>query len=99
MQQKWRRLFYVISMMTYFDVAITVVIVLNMLTMCIDFYNAPGSVGLFGTTSNIFFTTIFVCEAIIKLIGLGKYYFYNPWNDFDFVVVFFSVAGACTSVH
>ena len=80
-------------MMTYFDISITVVIVLNMIAMCIDYYNNPGAVTQFSTTSNIFFTSIFVCEAIIKLIGLGKYYFYNPWNDFDFAVVLFSVAG------
>lgn len=27
-------------------------------------------------------------EMILKLIGLGKIYFYSMWNNFDMIIVF-----------
>ena len=33
------------------------------------------------------FTAIFLVEAILKLLGLGKKYFHDPWNIFDFLIV------------
>jgi hypothetical protein len=42
---------------------------------------------------NIIFTSLFILEAIIKLIGFGKRYFLEPWNVFDFVVSLVSLLG------
>ena len=36
---------------------------------------------------NYAFSLIFNIELVIKLIGLGKYYFSSSWNKFDFFVV------------
>lgn len=36
---------------------------------------------------------IFTLEAIIKIGGLGIYYFYDSWNIFDFVVVLLTLVG------
>ena len=36
---------------------------------------------------NYFFTALFAVEAIIKIIAIGKAYFKDGWNIFDFVVV------------
>ena len=49
--------------------------------------------GMSKTLENIFenlnylFAFIFNCEMILKLIGLGRQYFYSAWNDFDMLVV------------
>jgi len=40
---------------------------------------------------NISFLTIFSLECVIKLLGLRHYYFKEPWNVFDFVVVVISL--------
>jgi hypothetical protein len=38
-------------------------------------------------TINYIFTTIFILEALIKIIGQGlKSYFEDGWNLFDFVI-------------
>ena len=41
---------------------------------------------------NLIFTTIFLFEAIVKIVGLGIIgYFSKGWNKFDFIVVLCSV--------
>lgn len=42
-------------------------------------------------TMNYIFTGIFIVEAIIKLLGLGKNYFKDGWNVFDFIIVVSSI--------
>ena len=40
----------------------------------------------------MFFTSVFILEAIIKLLTLGfRGYFHSGWNKFDFFVVFASI--------
>ena len=39
------------------------------------------------------FASIFTLEAIIKIIALGKIYFKDSWNIFDFVVVILTIVG------
>lgn len=39
------------------------------------------------------FIVIFTIECVMKVIGLRWYYFKQPWNVFDFVVVIFSLVG------
>ena len=36
---------------------------------------------------NTVFNVIFNVEAIMKLTAMGKYYFNDNWNNFDFLVV------------
>lgn len=40
---------------------------------------------------NLFFTIVFILEAIFKIFGQGVQYFSSSWNLFDFCIV-------CTSV-
>lgn len=37
-------------------------------------------------------------ELVLKLVGWGKSYFYNGWNQFDCLVVLSSVTGAICHV-
>ena len=42
--------------------------------------------------ANIFFIIIFVFEFLLKIIALfPKFYFAEPWNVFDFIVVVISI--------
>lgn len=61
-------MFYDLSNSRRFEIAIFVLIFLNMLTMGIEHYNQPHAVFFILEVSNAFFTTVF---------GLGKTYHLN----------------------
>ncbi|KAF0760565.1 sodium channel protein 60E-like isoform X1 [Aphis craccivora] len=86
-------IFYDLSNSRRFEIAIFVLIFLNMLTMGIEHYNQPVSVFFILEVCNAFFTTVFGLEALVKIIGLRFHYFTVPWNVFDFLLVLASVLG------
>jgi hypothetical protein len=86
-------MFYDLSNSRRFEIAIFVLIFLNMLTMGIEHYNQPHAVFFVLEVSNAFFTTVFGLEAIVKIIGLRFHYFTVPWNLFDFLLVVASILG------
>ncbi|XP_057655694.1 sodium channel protein 60E isoform X2 [Diorhabda carinulata] len=86
-------MFYDLSNSRRFEIAIFVLIFLNMLSMGIEHYGQPHSVFFVLEVSNAFFTTVFGLEAIVKIIGLRYHYFTVPWNVFDFLLVLASILG------
>lgn len=102
-------MFYDLSNSRRFEIAIFVLIFLNMLSMGIEHYNQPHAVFFILEVSNAFFTTVFGLgnsnnlisifqlfqfpEAIVKIIGLRYHYFTVPWNVFDFLLVLASILG------
>ncbi|CAH1186251.1 unnamed protein product [Phyllotreta striolata] len=86
-------MFYDLSNSRRFEIAIFVLIFLNMLTMGIEHYGQPHAVFFVLEVSNAFFTTVFGLEAIVKIIGLRYHYFTVPWNVFDFLLVLASILG------
>ena len=91
-ENPFRRKVYDLVRRDCFDYFITAVIVLNTITMCMDYYGASEGYIQVLDICNIIFVVIFTMEAILKLIGLGpKYYFYIDWNKFDFGVVVLSL--------
>ena len=40
---------------------------------------------------NLFFIVVFTSEMLLKMFALGKYYFKDAWNLFDFFVVMSSI--------
>lgn len=86
-------MFYDLSNSRRFEIAIFVLIFLNMLTMGIEHYQQPHAIFFVLEVSNAFFTTVFGLEAIVKIIGLRYHYFTVPWNLFDFLLVVASILG------
>ncbi|KAL5288421.1 hypothetical protein ACFFRR_008949 [Megaselia abdita] len=86
-------MFYDLSNSRRFEIAIFVLIFLNMLTMGIEHYNQPHAVFFILEVSNAFFTTVFGLECIVKIVGLRYHYFTVPWNVFDFLLVLASIFG------
>lgn len=76
-----------------FEIAIFVLIFLNMLSMGIEHYDQPHAIFFILEVSNAFFTTVFGLEAIVKIVGLRYHYFTVPWNVFDFILVLASILG------
>ncbi|UYV78409.1 para [Cordylochernes scorpioides] len=78
---------------TKFDMAIMIFIVLNMTIMAMDHYNPSVLFNLILERLNILFIAVFTAECGLKMFALRWYYFKEPWNMFDFVVVTLSILG------
>jgi hypothetical protein len=53
---------------------------LNMVVMGMTYFGQSDAYTLFLEVVNYFFALIFTIEAVIKLSGLGKAYFFDAWN-------------------
>ena len=93
LQNKVQGFFFDVSMSSKFELAIMVLIILNMIAMMVEHYNQSQAVTDALDIINIIFTTIFTLEAVVKLIGLRWHYFRRAWNVFDFIIVLFSIVG------
>lgn len=70
-----------------FEGVIVTCIVLNTLSLSLEHFGQHPLFGVFLERINDFFAVVFTLEAIAKLIALGRRYFRDPWNRFDFCVV------------
>ena len=94
MQLVLQLFFFKLAKNQKFDIAIMFVILLNMLTMGMEFYRQDIDFPVYSLVLdyvNTVFIVIFTCECVIKMLALRQYYFKEPWNIFDFVVVVISV--------
>lgn len=76
-----------------FDMIIMLFIGLNMLTMTMDHYQQTEIFTRVLDILNAIFIVIFSSECMLKIFALRYYYFKEPWNLFDFVVVILSILG------
>uniref|UniRef100_A0A8D2DBN4 Voltage-dependent T-type calcium channel subunit alpha n=1 Tax=Sciurus vulgaris TaxID=55149 RepID=A0A8D2DBN4_SCIVU len=78
----------------YLDIFITFVICLNVVTMSLEHYNQPTSLETALKYCNYMFTTVFVLEAVLKLVAFGlRRFFKDRWNQLDLAIVLLSVMG------
>jgi len=83
-----RKIIYNLTQSKFFDNFIIMVILMNMMTMAVDFYGSSPSFTENLDILNLIFTIIFILECILKNIANGfSGYFYYGWNKFDFFVV------------
>ena len=81
------QLFYRLTKHPCFEGFIMVCILLNMLEMAIVYEGASDTYNKVIENLNLSFTSIFILEACLKLIGNGpSQYFKSQWNRFDFFV-------------
>ncbi|KAB0360458.1 hypothetical protein FD754_004614 [Muntiacus muntjak] len=76
-----------------FDIAIMVLICLNMVTMMVEKEGQSEYMTEVLYWINVVFIILFSGEFVLKLISLRCYYFTVGWNIFDFVVVILSIVG------
>nr|XP_030711764.1 voltage-dependent T-type calcium channel subunit alpha-1I [Globicephala melas] len=78
----------------YLDIFITCIICLNVVTMSLEHYNQPTSLETALKYCNYMFTTVFVLEAVLKLVAFGlRRFFKDRWNQLDLAIVLLSVMG------
>uniref|UniRef100_F6QCF9 Sodium channel protein n=1 Tax=Ciona intestinalis TaxID=7719 RepID=F6QCF9_CIOIN len=72
----------------FFDLFITICIVANTTFLALEQYPMGESLDNVLKLANIFFTSIFTAELVIKMVGLQPfYYFQETWNCFDSIIV------------
>ncbi|KAJ8001332.1 hypothetical protein DPEC_G00168440 [Dallia pectoralis] len=76
----------------YFNRGIMMAILINTLSMGIEFHQQPQELTDVLEISNLVFTSMFVLEMLLKLLAFGLFgYIKNPYNSFDSVIVIISV--------
>ncbi|XP_051742630.1 voltage-dependent T-type calcium channel subunit alpha-1H isoform X3 [Ctenopharyngodon idella] len=76
----------------YFNRGIMIAILINTLSMGIEYHEQPAQLTNILEISNIVFTSMFVLEMLFKLLAFGTFgYIKNPYNIFDGIIVVISV--------
>lgn len=90
---KFRKFCYKLTQHYLFEGFILTCIFFNMLQMATLYDGASNTYNYANTIINLIFTSIFIFEACLKLIGNGVgHYFKSDWNRFDFFVATSSLA-------
>lgn len=72
----------------YFQQGILLAILINTLSMGIEYHNQPEELTAIVETSNIVFSAIFAVEMVLKVVAEGPFkYVSNGFNVFDGVIV------------
>ncbi|KAF5282496.1 hypothetical protein FQR65_LT14266 [Abscondita terminalis] len=80
----------------YFQQGILLAILINTLSMGIEYHQQPEELTAIVETSNIVFSAIFAVEMLLKVIADGLFgYISNGFNVFDGVIVILSAVELC----
>ncbi|XP_026324776.1 voltage-dependent T-type calcium channel subunit alpha-1G [Hyposmocoma kahamanoa] len=75
----------------YFQQGILVAILINTLSMGIEYHNQPEELTVIVEISNIVFSAVFAVEMLLKIVAEGPFkYISNGFNVFDGVIVILS---------
>ncbi|KAH9513030.1 Voltage-dependent T-type calcium channel subunit alpha-1H [Bulinus truncatus] len=89
-----RLLIHTVISSKYFDLAIAAVIGLNVITMAMEYYMMPQELEFALKIFNFFFTSVFILEALMKIVALGFLrYIKDRWNQLDMLIVILSIVG------
>ncbi|XP_062866886.1 voltage-dependent T-type calcium channel subunit alpha-1H [Trichomycterus rosablanca] len=76
----------------YFNRGIMIAILINSLSMGVEYHEQPAELTDVLEISNIVFTSLFSLEMVLKLLACGPLgYISNPYNIFDLIIVIISV--------
>ncbi|KAL3673207.1 hypothetical protein V7S43_000930 [Phytophthora oleae] len=92
-QDTTRRVLFRLALNPMFEISIMGCVLLNTVFMAMDYFGEEDLYEMGLDYLNYFFSAIFALEAMVKIVGLGKYYWKEPWNIFDFVVVLGTLFG------
>ncbi|KAM9792186.1 voltage-dependent T-type calcium channel subunit alpha-1H-like [Neosynchiropus ocellatus] len=89
-----RRSLHTLCTSQYLDLFITIIILMNLLTMSMEHYNQPQYLVDILKYCNYVFTLVFVIEAVLKLVAFGlRRFFKERWNQLDLAIVLLSIMG------
>lgn len=87
-----RKLCYKIQQHRAFEGAVALCVLGNTIMLAITHLGESETVAAVLWFANLLFYVVFLLEAIVKLLSMGKKYFADRWNIFDFLVVAGSTA-------
>jgi hypothetical protein len=91
-KEAWKLKIYKFINHWLFDPFILFLIIVNVITMSLNFYQADKNYIDNLTNINLVLTWVFIIECAMKLTTYGpRAYFHDGWNQFDFFVVSCSV--------
>ncbi|CAH0723262.1 unnamed protein product, partial [Brenthis ino] len=91
MLSKLRKHIKIIVNHKYFQQGILLAILINTLSMGIEYHNQPEELTVIVEISNVVFSAIFAVEMILKIVAEGPFkYISNGFNVFDGVIVILS---------
>jgi hypothetical protein len=92
-EDSWQYKFFVLVVHPNFEWFIMACIIANTVAMGVKYFGQPYEFTLVIEIINYIFSAIFIVEMILKLLGMGSAYFKNPWNIFDFSIVWLTILG------
>uniref|UniRef100_H2YKP2 Sodium channel protein n=1 Tax=Ciona savignyi TaxID=51511 RepID=H2YKP2_CIOSA len=97
-KSRWRERLYLFTTGDKFELGVMVITILNLLAMALEFEGMSAEYRRAIRNINYGFVVVFTIEITIRIIAMGKSYFYVPWNVFDFLLIFASVLGKHTLI-
>ncbi|KAF1332070.1 Voltage-gated ion channel, partial [Globisporangium splendens] len=92
-QDKTRRVLFHLARNHNLEIVVMGCIMLNTMMMALNYFGEGDMYKSAIEYSNYVFAFIFTMEAAVKITGLGRYYWKDSWNIFDFVIVSGSLLG------
>ena len=89
---KCKKLSVVTTEHRYFEIFILICILCNTIVLACHYFMIPETTSLIFESINSFFISVFILEAVMKLIAQKLDYFKDTWNRFDFLVLFLTLA-------
>lgn len=90
---KLQALLFDITTSRRFDMTIMIIIGINMFVMALEHYGQSQEFSIILENLNLLFIAIFTLECLCKIFAMRHFYFREPWNIFDFIVVCLSILG------
>lgn len=87
---KWRLAVRSVVTSFYFELFVTVVVVLNVIELALVYDKPFDENPTYLKVLNVIVLAIYTGELVLKLIGLGSYYWCEPWNLFEFLSLAFN---------
>lgn len=97
-EQQWRMSFFNLVQRSSFEVLINTCIIVNAVFMAAQFFGQPHELTVTLEVMNRVFAALFTVEAVLKLLGLGRQYFKDNWNVFDFSTTIGSLVGIVLTI-
>lgn len=87
-----RRVCFYIQQQPNFEAFVAFCVLANTIMLGVTHFRESDAVAHVLSMGNLVFCVVFFVEAVVKLMSMGRTYFHDRWNVFDFVVVVGSTA-------
>jgi len=84
-KSKWRNNIYYFVTNFYFELFIAIVTILNIIELALNYDDSIENYPVYLLVFSFFFLFVYTGEIMLKLIGLGTYYWCDKWNVLVFI--------------